>query len=70
MMRRRTSNPRPFPWARAIGLGIGVLRLSPTEFWNMTPRELAYALRELGIGGDAPPGRDMLDQLMKRFPDG
>jgi uncharacterized phage protein (TIGR02216 family) len=62
--------PPPFPWARAIGLGIGVLKLSPKDFWTMTPRELAYALRELGFGGDAPPGRNTLDQLMKRFPDG
>jgi uncharacterized phage protein (TIGR02216 family) len=62
--------PPPFPWARAIGLGIGVLKLSPKDFWAMTPRELACALRELGIGGDAPPGRDILEQLMKRFPDG
>jgi uncharacterized phage protein (TIGR02216 family) len=36
----------------------------------MTPRELACALRELGLGGDAPAGRDTLEQLMKRFPDG
>jgi len=61
--------PAPFPWARAIGLGIGVLKLSSREFWAMTPRELAYALRELGLGADAPPGRDGFEQLMKRYPD-
>jgi uncharacterized phage protein (TIGR02216 family) len=61
---------QPFPWARAIGLGLGVLRLSPRDFWAMTPRELAFALRERGVGGDAPPDHDTLQQLMKRFPDG
>jgi uncharacterized phage protein (TIGR02216 family) len=66
-----TSPPlAPFPWARAIGLGLGVLKLAPDDFWNMTPREFAFALREIGIGGEAPPGRDTLTQLMKRFPDG
>lgn len=65
-----SASPAPFPWERAIGLGIGVLKLSPHEFWTMTPRELACALRAIGMGGDAPPGRDILDQLMKRFPDG
>jgi uncharacterized phage protein (TIGR02216 family) len=60
----------PFPWARAIGVGIGVLKISPREFWAMTPRELACALRELGFGADAPPDRSVFAQLMKRYPDG
>lgn len=64
-----TAPLQPFPWARAIGLGLGVLRLAPAHFWSMTPRELALALRAIGIGGDAPPGRDTLNELMKRFPD-
>jgi Phage tail assembly chaperone protein, TAC len=31
----------PFPWKQAIGFGLGVLKLSPEQFWRMTPRELA-----------------------------
>lgn len=60
----------PFPWDAAIGLGLGVLRLSPDAFWRMTPRELARVSRACGIGIAAPFTRDALRDLMRRFPDG
>ncbi len=49
-------------------VGLGLLRLSPREFWAMTPRELAVAL------GPLSPTRDTLsraafDALMQAFPD-
>jgi uncharacterized phage protein (TIGR02216 family) len=46
-------------------LGLGVLRLSPREFWAATPREIAAA-----FGG--PPSRlarDSFEDLMRRYPD-
>ena len=61
---------RAFPWDEAMRLGFGVLRLSPTEFWGLTPRELAAAFE--GISGRArggAPGREVLDRLMAAFPD-
>jgi uncharacterized phage protein (TIGR02216 family) len=58
----------PFPWRQAIGFGLGVLRLSPDQFWRMTPRELAYAI-EAVTGRSAPLDRDGLSALMKRYPD-
>lgn len=61
---------RRFPWDEAMGFGLGVLRRSPAEFWAMTPRELAAAMRALGVGRAGPPGRAALDELMERFPDG
>jgi uncharacterized phage protein (TIGR02216 family) len=46
-------------------LGLGVLRLSPKEFWNATPREIAAA-----FGTQAPQLlRGTLEALMKRYPD-
>ena len=57
-----------FPWKEAIGFGLGVLRLSPEQFWRMTPRELAYAI-ETVTGRTAPLERTDLAQLMKRYPD-
>jgi uncharacterized phage protein (TIGR02216 family) len=60
---------QPFPWEDAIGFGLGVLKLPPDEFWRMTPRELALAVRAL----NPQPGaldRAALTQLMQRFPDG
>ncbi|MCP8897025.1 phage tail assembly chaperone [Shinella daejeonensis] len=44
------------------------MRLSPKDFWAMTPRELAVVL---GLTRPAPvaPGRTQLAVLMRAFPD-
>jgi uncharacterized phage protein (TIGR02216 family) len=64
-------NPlQPFPWREAIGFGLGVLRLSPQQFWAMTPRELAYAIEAVRGRGGAPLPRDALNEMIRRFPDG
>ena len=60
---------KPFPWADAIGFGLGVLRLAPKDFWAMTPRELAHAINAV-TGTTAPLDRGELDALMTRYPDG
>ncbi|AVT80766.1 rcc01693 family protein [Rhodopseudomonas palustris] len=59
----------PFPWAEAMQLGLGVLRLPPDQFWRMTPRELAAAIAGLRGGATPPLGRAALDELMRRYPD-
>lgn len=58
----------PFPWKQAIGIGFGVLRLSPQQFWSMTPREFGYAI-EVMTGRTPSLDRSALAQLMKRYPD-
>ena len=58
----------PFPWKQAIGFGLGVLHLSPEQFWRMTPRELATAI-EAVRGRGALLDRGGLAELMKRYPD-
>ena len=58
----------PFPWEQAIGFGLGVLRLSPQQFWSMTPRELGHAI-EAVAGRVAAPNRNTLAQLMRKYPD-
>jgi uncharacterized phage protein (TIGR02216 family) len=62
------TNPPPFPWREAMAFGFGVLRLSSDEFWRLTPRELAAALRALN-GESVPLPRDALNELIARFPD-
>ena len=57
-------------WQGLMGLGIGVLRLGPRDFWALTPRELTAALKALGLGRPAPTDRATLDSLMRQFPDG
>jgi uncharacterized phage protein (TIGR02216 family) len=59
----------PFPWDEAIGFGLGVLRLSPAQFWAMTPRELAFAIRAVRGAVPEPVDRAALTELMKQFPD-
>jgi uncharacterized phage protein (TIGR02216 family) len=58
--------PKPtFPWARLMQLGLGTLRLSPSEFWRSTPREIAAA-----FGSPSQPMlRQKLNEMMERFPD-
>lgn len=60
-----------FPWDEAIAAGLGALRLRPSDFWAMTPRELTLAFK--GAGGlptrENPLRRGDLDGLMRRFPD-
>jgi uncharacterized phage protein (TIGR02216 family) len=53
-----------------MAAGLGRLRLPPSHFWSMTPRELASALRGgLGLTFERPIARGDLTRLMARFPD-
>ena len=61
-----TQSPEGFPWRRFMELGLGVLHLSPREFWATTPRELAAAS---GTSQRPAMPRDALHNLMQRFPD-
>lgn len=61
--------PAPFPWERAMAIGFGVLRLSSHDFWRLTPREFAAALRALYGEPSAPIDRAALEALAARYPD-
>lgn len=49
--------------------GLGELKLSPDQFWKLTPRELFAALGPLNATHAAPLQRTELDRLMAAFPD-
>jgi uncharacterized phage protein (TIGR02216 family) len=51
-----------------MAFGLGRLRLPPSHFWSMTPRELAAAAGALA-SGPAPLDRQGLAALLARFPD-
>ena len=54
-----------------MAAGLGLLRLPPSVFWAMTPRELAAALAwHTGRAAPEPLTRDDLDHLRASFPDG
>jgi uncharacterized phage protein (TIGR02216 family) len=54
-----------FPWASLMYFGLGVLRLSPDQFWRSTLRELQAARGSL----PSPLLRQNLNSLMQHFPD-
>ena len=55
-----------------MAAGLGLLALSPSEFWRTTPKEIDAALR--GRFGsrlqESIPARAELEQLMQLYPDG
>ncbi len=55
-----------------MAAGLGTLRIPPSDFWRMTPKEIDAALRgALGLTSAASaPSRTDLLQLMQLFPDG
>ncbi len=52
-----------------MSTAFGLLRLSPRDFWAMTPRELERAMSVLGAGSAGAPARRDLVEMMRRFPD-
>jgi uncharacterized phage protein (TIGR02216 family) len=53
-----------------MAFGLGVLSLTPAQFWEMTPRELDAALTPGGQDVTAQSlSHSELQQLMQRFPD-
>lgn len=61
----------PFDWELMLRFGLGVLGLSPGEFWAMTPREFDAAVKgRLGRFADAAPmNRARLAELAAAYPD-
>ncbi|WP_019996466.1 phage tail assembly chaperone [Aureimonas ureilytica] len=57
-----------FPWDEAMALCFGTFRLSPRDFWALSPRELAALARPLGRRSAAPT-RERLDALLQLYPD-
>ncbi|MBI1261403.1 MAG: phage tail assembly chaperone [Rhizobiales bacterium] len=58
-----------FPWARLMEIGLGVMRLPPERFWQMTLPEISAAARALNPQAARGIGRGELGDLMARYPD-
>jgi uncharacterized phage protein (TIGR02216 family) len=52
-----------------MAAAFGLLRLSPRDFWSMTPREMERAMSVLPGTTAGAPGRGDLAEMMRRFPD-
>ncbi|MFT7595410.1 MAG: putative phage protein (TIGR02216 family) [Paracoccaceae bacterium] len=56
-----------FDWPALMRAGMQGLRLTPDQFWRLTPAELRLMLGQGGV--DAPMGRAGLDALQAAYPD-
>jgi len=54
-------------WPGLMRAGLTGLRLTPAEFWRLTPAELMMMLGR--DAGSAPLGRARLEELARAFPD-
>lgn len=54
-------------WAGLMQAGLSGLRLTPREFWALTPAELQVMLGLAAV--EAPMARSTLNALLKAFPD-
>lgn len=60
----------PIPWEAVIAFGLARLRLSPNDFWALSPKELALMATPLSPMLLAVPARTELEALARRYPDG
>lgn len=65
---RGTADHATFGWPDVMHVGLCVLRLSPDNFWRLSPREF------MAMAGAYRPRRDAMDRegleaLLKLFPD-
>ena len=58
-----------YPFTEAMRFGIGVLRLEPSAFWRMTPRELGAARSAFLAGRTAQMEKPTLERMMAAYPD-
>lgn len=56
-----------FDWPALMRSGMQGLRLTPEQFWALTPAELALMLGQ--ASGQAPLSRSGLDALLAAYPD-
>lgn len=61
------------PWDRYISIGIGIIGIQPSEFWNMSLKELLLAIDGFTefntTKKDKPLSKDELNKLMELYPD-
>ena len=60
-------------WQRLYQVCVGMMGIQPTQFWNMTPREIYLAIAGFkefhGVQDPTPMTTDELGKLMELHPD-
>ena len=61
------------PYQRWIEVCIGMIGMSPKDFWDSSVPEISYAVKGFtefnGANKDKPMSKDELDNLMELYPD-
>lgn len=64
-------NHKWLPWSDLMAFGLGRLKLSPNQFWQMSLREMDMAITG-NLGKQAnlnKPSRQELDAMLETYPD-
>lgn len=58
-----------FPWANWFNYAVGILKLSPKEFWCLSVIEWRWLLQNSPSTRHETLSRHMLDALIEQYPD-
>jgi|TARA_A100001035_G_scaffold245120_1_gene213212 uncharacterized phage protein (TIGR02216 family) len=61
-------------WADYVKICIGMMNMRPTDFWNLSPREMYLAIKGFkqfhgAKEPDEPMTKDRLEEMMELYPD-
>ena len=58
-------------WADYVKICIGMMNMRPTDFWNLSPREMYLAIKGFKQfhGTQEPETKDRLEEMMELYPD-
>ena len=63
-------------WADYVKICIGMMNMRPTDFWNLSPREMYLAISGFktfhasGEEKEEPMDTERLQEMMELYPDG
>jgi len=68
-------NPVNINWADYVKICIGMMNMRPSDFWNLSPREMYLAIKGFKDFNsteekEEPMTKDRLEEMMELYPDG
>ena len=69
-------NTQPIQWSDYVRICIGMMNMRPSDFWNLSPREMYLAISGFktfhasGQDKEEPMDSERLQEMMELYPDG
>ena len=68
-------NPVNINWADCVKICIGMMNMRPSDFWNLSPREMYLAIKGFKDFNsteekEEPMDSNRLQEMMELYPDG